>query len=382
MHRSLHKPVNRKSQRSNHRRSASTQCYALLSWLKPKNSTRNDLNESPAYRKQDTRVLGELQVSPMGLGTWSWGNQFIWGYEESMDPELQRLFNLAVSRGVNIFDTADSYGTGRLNGRSEELLGRFINEYPGSDRVRDNINIATKFAAYPWRILPGNVVAACKGSLERLGTDQLSLGQLHWSAANYAPLQELALWNGLADCYELGLIKAAGVSNYGPKELRRIHKKLEGRGVPLASAQIQFSLLSWGQEQQEVQEVCSELGVGLIAYSPLALGVLSGKYSETNLPKGPRGLLFKQLLPEIQPLLQVLSAVARSRRKSMSQVAINWCMCKGAIPIPGAKDLHQVEDNLGSMGWRLTSSEEKALDAAASSVSKQGRMVQNVFQTK
>lgn len=74
-------------------------------------------------------------------------------------------------------------------GKSEQLLGRFIAEYPGSDKVRSNLHVATKFAAYPWRVFPSNVVAACKGSLRRLGADQLSIGQLHWSTANYQPLQ-------------------------------------------------------------------------------------------------------------------------------------------------------------------------------------------------
>lgn len=316
----------------------------------------------------------------MGLGTWSWGNQFLWNYDEDMDPELQQVFNYAVSKGINLFDTADSYGTGRLNGKSEQLLGKFIAEYPGSNKVRDNIHIATKFAAYPWRVLPGNIVSACQGSLKRLNTEQLSIGQLHWSASNYAPLQELALVNGLADCYEKGLIRAAGVSNYGPMELRKVHRKLADRGVPLASAQIQFSLLSWGREQQEAQEVCQELGMGLISYSPLALGLLSGKYDAERLPKGPRGVLFKQLLPEIQPVLSTLEAVAASRRKSVPQVAINWCMAKGTIPIPGAKDLTQAQENLGSLGWKLDPGEVAELDRAAGSIKK--GMVQNIFQTK
>lgn len=74
-------------------------------------------------------------------------------------------------------------------GKSEQLLGKFIREYPGSDRVRDNLHVATKFAAYPWRIFPGSMVSACKGSLQRLGAEQLSIGQLHWSTANYQPFQ-------------------------------------------------------------------------------------------------------------------------------------------------------------------------------------------------
>ena len=75
--------------------------------------------------------MGPLTVSPMGFGTWAWGNQLLWGYQESMDDELQQIFNLAVENGVNLFDTADSYGTGKLNGQSEKLLGKFIREYQG-----------------------------------------------------------------------------------------------------------------------------------------------------------------------------------------------------------------------------------------------------------
>lgn len=75
--------------------------------------------------------VGSLSVSPMGFGTWAWGNQLLWGYQESMDAELQQVFNLALGNGINLFDTADSYGTGRLNGQSERLLGKFIQEFPG-----------------------------------------------------------------------------------------------------------------------------------------------------------------------------------------------------------------------------------------------------------
>jgi len=232
----------------------------------------------------------------MGLGTWAWGNRFLWGYSKEMDPELQKVFNYSVSRRINLFDTADSYGTGQLNGRSECLLGRFVREYPG----RDEIHIATKFAAYPWRVLPANFLAACRGSLRRLEMESLSLGQLHWSTANYAPLQEIALQNGLAQIYEKGLVKAVGVSNYGPKQLASIHKRLEKRGVPLSAAQIQFSLLSYGPEQRDLKEMCDEMGMAVISYSPLALGILTGKYESGNLPSGPRGALFKRLLPKVR----------------------------------------------------------------------------------
>ncbi|KAG2496840.1 hypothetical protein HYH03_005245 [Edaphochlamys debaryana] len=338
--------------------------------------------EKAVYKPSELVTLGDFEISPMGLGTWAWGNQFLWNYDERMDPDLQQVYNWVVSKGINFFDTADSYGTGKLNGKSELLLGRFSMEYPGSPAFRDNVHIATKFAAYPWRVLPGNVVAACKGSLQRLGASQISLGQLHWSAANYAPLQELALQAGLADCYDMGLVRAVGVSNYGPKQMKKIHATLGKRGVPLASAQIQFSLLSWGTPQQDLKALCDDLGITVIAYSPLALGLLSGKYSlgpGGQLPEGPRGTLFKQLLPEVEPLLATLEVVAEERKKEMSQVAINWCICKGTVPIPGAKDLNQAQENLGALGWRLSEAEVAELDAAASRCKK--GMVQNIFQT-
>ncbi|AQK64559.1 E2F transcription factor-like E2FE [Zea mays] len=157
------------------------------------------LRLGPLFWPWEKVKIGPLSVSPMGFGTWAWGNQLLWGYQESMDNELQDCFNLALRNGINLFDTADSYGTGRLNGQSERLLGKFILEFEGRIKSPDDVVIATKFAAYPWRLTSGQFVSACKSSLERLQLDRLGIGQLHWSTANYAPLQERALWDGLVE---------------------------------------------------------------------------------------------------------------------------------------------------------------------------------------
>ncbi|KAL7612523.1 pyridoxal reductase, chloroplastic [Lactuca sativa] len=326
--------------------------------------------------------LGPMSVSPMGFGTWAWGNQLLWGYQESMDTELQQIFNLAVDNGINLFDTADSYGTGKLNGQSEKLLGRFIREFEGQRQVGDNIVIATKFAAYPWRLTPNQFVNACKSSLDRLEVEQIGIGQLHWSTANYAPLQERALWDGLVAMYDKGLVRAVGVSNYGPKQLLKIHDYLKERGVPLSSAQVQFSLLSMGGDQMEIKSICDSLGIRLISYSPLGLGMLTGKYTPTcnNLPRGPRSLLFRQILPGLEPLLISLKEISEKRGKSIPQVAINWCICKGTIPIPGVKSVKQAEDNLGALGWKLRPTELDQLEYAATQSPR--KMLQNVFQTR
>ncbi|XP_027365380.1 pyridoxal reductase, chloroplastic [Abrus precatorius] len=332
------------------------------------------------FRLTQKVKIGPLSVSPMGFGTWAWGNQFLWGYQESMDNELQQIFNLAVDNGINLFDTADSYGTGRLNGQSEKLLGRFIREYQEKKGRQCDVVIATKFAAYPWRITSGQFVNACRASLDRMQIDQVGIAQLHWSTANYAPWQESALWNGLLEMYEQGLVKAVGVSNYGPRQLLKIHDYLAVRGVPIRSAQLQFSLLSMGEEQLRIKNLCDNLGIRVIAYSPLGLGMLTGKYSPSKLPSGPRALLFKQILPGLDPLLSSLRNIANKRRKTMAQVAINWCICKGTVPIPGVKSIKQAKENLGALGWRLSSDEMLQLEYAT--MFSPRKMIQNVFQTR
>jgi pyridoxine 4-dehydrogenase len=332
-----------------------------------------------ANSEQLTANNQKLSLSTMGCGTWAWGNKLLWGYDKSMDNQLQAVFDLCVSNGVTLFDTGDSYGTGRLNGRSEQLLGQFTKEYTGSHK--EDICIATKLAAYPWRLTRQSMVSAGKASAGRLGRN-IDLVQMHWSTANYAPWQEGALLDGLADLYEQGLVKAVGLSNYGPKRLKKVHQKFGERGIPISTLQVQYSLLStYPVTELGLKDVCDKLGIKLIAYSPLALGLLTGKYSEKGpFPKGIRNLLFRQLLPGIRPLLACLREIAQTRNKKMSQVAINWCICKGTIPIPGAKTVEQAQDNIGALGWQLDAGEIAELDKVAGNSEK--KMVQNIFQTK
>lgn len=154
------------------------------------------------------------------------------------------------------------------------------------------------------------------------------------------------------------------------------------RGVPLASAQIQYSLMT-AEASKDAFDVCNDVGCRLISYSPLCLGLLTGKYSiEKNIlpAQGPRKQLFRELLPGAKPLLQTLEAVALENNKTMSQVAINWTISKGGVPIPGCKNLSQAKENLGSVGWSLSPDAVTELDYVASSISKP--MIQNIFQTE
>ena len=320
-----------------------------------------------------------LSLPPMGCGTWAWGNRLLWGYDPAMDSELQRVFNACVAQGVTLFDSGDSYGTGRLNGRSETLLGQFASAYQGPNQ--DQLCLATKLAAYPWRITRLSVVKAGMASAQRLGRP-IDLAQMHWSTANYAPWQEGPFLDGLMDLYEQGHVKAIGLSNFGPKRLKLAHQRFTARGIPIATLQVQYSLLStYPVTELGLKDCCDDLGIRLIAYSPLALGLLTGKYSPQGpFPPGVRGFLFRQLLPKIQPLLHTLQDIADQRQKTAAQVALNWCIAKGTTPIPGAKSLDQAQQNLRALGWSLDSGEVDALDQASRRSDKP--MVQNIFQSR
>jgi pyridoxine 4-dehydrogenase len=256
-----------------------------------------------------------------------------------------------------LFDTAELYGFGR----SEKLLGEF------SKHVPEQVQIASKFAAFPWRTKAKDVVSACQASVDRLQGRPIDLYQIHfpnaWSNADY--------WEGLAECYEKGLVKAVGVSNYGSDAVRACHSALASHGIPLATNQIQCSLLYRWPLENGLLETCKELGVQVLSYSPLALGFLTGKYNENILPKGPRQGIFKELLstPDYENLLTTMQQVAdKHNGATLSQVAINWTRIKGTVPIPGARTVNQVTQNLGALKWNLSKEEEIMLDEAAAKV--------------
>jgi pyridoxine 4-dehydrogenase len=224
------------------------------------------------------------------------------------------------------------------------------------------------------------MVQAGQASIGRMG--RVDLAQMHWPTANYAPWQEGALLDGLADLYEQGLIKGVGLSNYGPKRLKWVQARFKSRGLPIVSLQVQYSLLStYPVTELGLKDICDEFGIKLIAYSPLCLGLLTGKYNpQSPFPKGLRRLVFPRLLPGITGLLTCLKEIAALHDKTIAQVALNWCIAKGTIPIPGAKTLAQADQNLGAIGWQLSESEVVALDWEAAGVDR--KMVQNIFQTR
>jgi len=307
----------------------------------------------------------DIEVSAVGIGTWQWGQRFYWGYgREYGEADVRAAFQAAVDGGIDFFDTAEVYG----DGESERLLGRFVRE-SGARAV-----VATKFMPFPWRLRRGNLVRALRRSLGRLEMERVDLYMVHmpW------PPRSVETWAGtLADAVEAGLARAVGVSNYNAARMRRAYDALERRGVRLASNQVEFNLLSRKPEREGLLDACRELGVTLIAYCPLAQGMLTGKYSAANPPPRLRRLIAHTRPSRSEPyvpdnldsVLGLLREVGEAHGgKTQAQVALNWLMCKGALPIPGAKSASHAGSHAGALGWRLSDEEVALLDETSARV--------------
>jgi aryl-alcohol dehydrogenase-like predicted oxidoreductase len=202
-----------------------------------------------------------------------------------------------------------------------------------------------------------------KASLERIGVESVDLYQVHWPS----PLMSIELvMEGLAECVKSGMARTVGVSNYGQTRMLAAYSALARHNTPLASNQVHYSLLRREVEKDGTLARCKELGIRLIAYSPLEQGLLTGRYSVSNPPSGVRASQYARLLPKIPALIKVLTEIGQDHGgKSNAQVALNWTICKGTLPIPGAKNDVQAQHNAGALGWRLTEDEVARLDEAS-----------------
>jgi len=306
---------------------------------------------------QDLVLLGKtgIKITPVGVGTWAWGDRLVWGYGGSAydDSDIQEAFDVSLDNGANWFDTAEVYGMGR----SERFLGKFI---PTATR---EVLVATKFFPFPWRLRKEALIRNLKDSLKRLQLSRVDLYQIHmpfgqWTKPGYI--------TALADAVSAGLTRAVGVSNFNLERTKLSNETLKAAGVPLASNQVEFSLFDRRIEKNGLLDYCLENEITIIAYSPLAKGMVTGKYGPENPPSGPRKRMYPpEKLQRAQPLISLLKEIGEQYGKTPAQVALNWTICKGTVPIPGAKNAKQAADNLGAMGWRLSPEAVSALDEAS-----------------
>ena len=337
---------------------------------------------------------------------------------ETKNTEIEALVTKACQTNTAFFDTAERYGShyktalGLGWGETEQLLKSSLSksslaiQEDNSDTDESGTLlspiVATKFTPSPWRTTVQSVIDACEESRNRLGVEQIDLYQLHmpdivqpFRLFGKETVKDEIYWEGLAECYKRGLVRNVGVCNYGPTLVTRCQEALAKHNVPLASNQIGYSLVGRHNGAQATVDTCNELGIQVLAYFPFAMGILTGKYTSNDAEnpthmaeKGLASLSVSQKtkleeqdlkryvngdgnsIPTggIRPLLSVMEQIAQARDKTVAQVALNYIICKGAIPIPGARTEQQLVDNIGSMGWRLSDAEVSLLEDTADSL--------------
>jgi aryl-alcohol dehydrogenase-like predicted oxidoreductase len=303
----------------------------------------------------------DLDVPRLGAGAMTWGEarglarlhpaKMAYGGAHGPESEEQAM-EASLEAGVNLFDTAAMYS----GGASERRLGELA-------RGRDVV-IATKFPS-SFRFRVEDFPDELESTLSRLGRDTIDLYQHHYPGRVSIP----TLMNELASAVKNGKVRAIGVSNYSAEQMRQAHAALAECGIALASNQVEYSLLHRQPETNGVLDACQELGVTLIAYTPLAGGLLTGKYSTDNRPRG----FFRRVLPRyrrkalaaLEPFVQLLNEIGDRHSKTASQVALRWLIENPTVlPIPGAKNGNQAATNAGALDFALTTDELDLLDDA------------------
>lgn len=322
----------------------------------------------------DRLRVGTLDLPALGVGALNWP------LDRTSDARTAEALAACARMGVDFVDTAEAYGLGR----SESLVADCVRRLGPEGAHGRPVSVATKFGPAPWRMSAGSVLGACKESAARLG-GPIDLYQVHFpdvlqpfAALGLERRKDETYWEGLAEAYKQGLVRNVGVSNYGPPLLKRALAFFHRAGVPLVSNQINYSLLYRKQGAQLTADWCADHGIQVLGYWPLANGLLAGTYSAGRLPAGAKGRDMQKYVQGgvvergvtyaqggVGPLLDEMRRVADHRRKSVPQVALNYAMSKGVLPIPGCRDAAMAAENAGALGWRLDGGELAALEAAS-----------------
>ena len=304
-------------------------------------------------------TLAGREVSVIGLGAWQFGSTS-WGWNREFGPrEATAIVERALELDVNFFDTAEVYA----GGGSERILGEALLGH------RDQAFVASK--VWPTHPLRPQVLASAVGSLARLQMERIDLYQVHWPN----PLLPIS-WTmaGMRDLLDAGRIGAVGVSNFSLGQWRRAEAAL---GTVVPSNQVRYNLLQRAPER-DLLPFAQEHGRVIVAYSPLAQGLLSGRYGPAHAPGGVRRfnpLFTRGNLERVRPVLDVLAGVAKALAATPAQIALAWVVGRpGVVAIPGAKSVEQVEQNAAAADIELSAAETAALEEASHGFRPAGRI--------
>ena len=317
----------------------------------------NDTGTDDNAVMQYLEVAGE-RISKIGLGTWQFGSRE-WGYgDDYADREAHAIVERALELGINFFDTAEAYASGR----SEEILGRALDGRPAF--------IATKFL--PVVSTPGRVERSARDSRSRLGIDEVDLYQMHWPNPAFPVRFGM---EGLRRVQTAGIARHVGVSNYSLRQWKHAERVL---GSPILSNQVLFNLVRRRPRRNLVPFAASDDRV-VIAYSPLAQGLLSGKYHAGNPIEGFRRrnplnpLASPANLARATPLIETLREIGSNHGASPTQVALAWVLSHpNTVAIPGASSVAHVDQNAEAADLVLTEDEIVRLNEVAENLPLKG----------
>ncbi len=287
-----------------------------------------------------------IKISKIGLGTWQFGASY-WGWGKDLNEGTAiSILEEAVKLGVNFIDTAEVYGWGR----SERVIGKALKQLD-----REEIVLATKIL--PLRLTARGIIKALRGSLRRLGTNYIDLYQIHWPNPLF-PLKKAM--RALEREVDEGRVRAIGVSNFSLRLMEEARSYLSRQDI--ASNQIEYNLLK--KKAEEIIDHCQREGITVIAYSPLAQGLLTGKYGPGNMPRGlQRRLTIWYLYGRVDwSVVERLKDLAGKIGATPAQLALAWVIAKErVIAIPGAKSVDQLRNNVGAANISLSEEEVKYL---------------------
>jgi len=296
----------------------------------------------------------DLKVSRIGIGGLQWGTKGI-GIEDK--SEIKKVLNHAIDSGINFIDTAESYALGL----SEKLIGEVVKERGD----RENLVIATK--VYPPHLGFDEVLKACHASLRRLQTDHIDLYQIHYPSPT-VPVSETMI--ALRTLIDDGLVRYVGISNFQISLAEVAINSLENHEI--ISSQMEYSLLSRDIEKSYLK-YATWRGMSIIAYSPLASGMLTGKYRPGHkfdendrrlndaLYKNPENLVC------IEPLIAAMKGIGDKHGATIPEVALNWLLKHdNIIPIPGAKKIEHVNSHVRAVSWKMSEADWQVLSKISS----------------
>jgi aryl-alcohol dehydrogenase-like predicted oxidoreductase len=313
----------------------------------------------------DKRRLGrsDIEVTPRGLGTWQFskGKGMGGGFWKSLDDgTTASVVKAALDGGIDWFDTAEIYG----GGESERSLAAALSSLsvaPGS------VRLATKW--WPFFRTAGSIPATIGERIECLSPYPIDLYQIHQRFSISSVKRQM---DAMADLVEAGKIRAVGVSNFTAAGMEEAHRALAARGIPLVSNQVRISLLDRSIERNGLLEAARRLGVTLIAYSPLAQGILSGRFHEhpeaigsVKAMRRMSGSIKPETIAKTAPLVAELKRVAALHGATPSQVALNWLVSRWGetvLAIPGASKPSQAAEAAGTMKFSLAQAELDSID--------------------